>query len=1072
MGTRIYKIARNGMAGRKKDTLLLMLVIIMSFFFTVLAIALQGSFQKTGDAQRLRLYGSWHAAYLDADDNILEKLKQQQQVSSIGKSYLYDTNSSVGIVGTYNQALLDMGEFNLTEGTFPQKPGEMVLETSKVAELGLKKPVGEKITVTYEYVLQETSQEEINEYTANIIKKHDEKLEQQGEAPAKPKENNQAMPDWYIPYDPNRIMYYEHRTVDSEQLDNATLTLGSLYYINYYGGEIPDPEQIREQGILKQSILRVNMTFTVCGVISDYSERWDVSYYPLANAFITEEAGMELESIVKNTKLADTSDCQITAKLNLFLTSDTLRENLYNELAPKLLTEAEIEEATGSTGYGEATGAVTLDYSKLRKNNFAYPVMEGSTEATLLVVILTIIFIATIVSVFQIFLSQVKRRSRKIALLKSIGATNGQIISMLIWEGAYLLLTCLPTGVLSGVGLAYVVLQIMKIFKGSAVIFYVDLQLAGLGLLAGVAAVILGMLVPAVYAAGTPLVGVMSKPPKHNIQRYKKKLLDKHKNKTAKLQSFKSVSLRHNSLNKGKTVLNLVISAITISILTSAVFVCYLAFADYNKTVAIPGRPDYVLEIPYGVDDLYIVHYSSAINKIHGIKDVDGYRRGDNLHMIYENIARDDIIADFYKLIPEGMAVDHFAPGYGDGKAVGEKYGNVLVDNALVTTMYGIDIDSEIGKNIMSSITEGKLDKEAFSQGKEVILVLPMNKKGKADSSSLKSFNDIPLLSKESRYSRMKWLLQKEDVYTLSLSKRYKDIYDKNEYIKVGDNVVISANEEKQVGDNIITKYVPYGAKVAGIISYFPKENIWPFSDTCESYAVIASSELYAKIYKASNNGLMTREYGNTTIYYTNMIQSLFETKFGKTIFHIYADKSADRVKTDTQMIAYANSLNAKLYNYRERNQVLYKGALNNALIIGLLGFATAAVGIFILFNILTSTARQEQQRIGILQSIGVTNKQLTRLQITTGFVFSLIALLTAHIILIFVMFLTSFGNTGEVAYTGLEYIKDVFGRMELYPWRIHGLICICFIGLTVLVYYASAKEVIKRSPVENMRIV
>lgn len=40
MKGRIYKIARSGMAGRKKDTLLLMLVIAMSFFFTALAITL------------------------------------------------------------------------------------------------------------------------------------------------------------------------------------------------------------------------------------------------------------------------------------------------------------------------------------------------------------------------------------------------------------------------------------------------------------------------------------------------------------------------------------------------------------------------------------------------------------------------------------------------------------------------------------------------------------------------------------------------------------------------------------------------------------------------------------------------------------------------------------------------------------------------------------------------------------------------------------------------------------------------------------------------------------------------
>ena len=289
--------------------------------------------------------------------------------------------------------------------------------------------------------------------------------------------------------------------------------------------------------------------------------------------------------------------------------------------------------------------------------------MEGSTEATLLVIILTIIVIATIVSVFQIFLSQVKRRSRKIALLKSIGATNGQIVSLMVWEGLYLLICCLPAGIVAGTGISYIILFILKLFKGSVVTFYVDMQMIGLGLLAGVVSVIIGMLVPVLYAAGTPLVGTMSKPPKHNIRKYRRKLTAKHEANSTR-QSFRSVSLRHISLNKGKTLLNLAISAITISILLISVFICYMAYADYNKAVAIPRRPDYTIEIPYGVDELYIIHYSSAIEKIPGIKNVQGYRRGENLHIYKKDLDKDELINAFYQLLPESLAAEHFAPGF------------------------------------------------------------------------------------------------------------------------------------------------------------------------------------------------------------------------------------------------------------------------------------------------------------------------------------------------------------------------------------------------------------------------
>jgi len=482
MKGRIYKIARSGMAGRKKDTLLLMLVIAMSFFFTALAITLQGSFQKTRDAQRRQLYGVWHAAYLAADDDVLRLLEQEDAISAIGKSYIFNTGTDMGVVGTYNQQLLEMGRFNLIEGSFPQKPGEIALESSKLAMLGLAEPIGEEISVVYQFVLKKASNEEMIAYRERIIKEYEEKLMQEGNPDDLGELFGSGTP-WYDGMLSDLVRDYKHRKIDWEYLDNGVvLTLSNLYHINYFRGETPGPEEIREKGLIEESVLRVTVPYKVSGVISDYSERWDVSYYPLANAFITEEAGRELEKIIRNTGLTDNSGFKMDGMLNLFLYSDSLGEDLYQALAEKLLTKEEYEQATGFNDYGELSGAISSNNIKFRKNNFAYPLMEGSTEATLLIVILVIIFIATIVSVFQIFLSQIKRRSRKIALLKSIGATNGQIVSLMAWEGAYLLLSCLPAGALSGAGVAYLILQLIRLLKDSEVIYFLDFQLVGYAL--------------------------------------------------------------------------------------------------------------------------------------------------------------------------------------------------------------------------------------------------------------------------------------------------------------------------------------------------------------------------------------------------------------------------------------------------------------------------------------------------------------------------------------------------------------------------------------------------------------
>ena len=93
-----------------------------------------------------------------------------------------------------------------------------------------------------------------------------------------------------------------------------------------------------------------------------------------------------------------------------------------------------------------------------------------------------VIFVVAFCAVLQIFLTQIKRRTRKIALLKSIGCTRGQVVSMLFWEGMYLLGYSMPLGIAAGFGVGWSAVQILQKGLGMDVDFHMNSQLLLLGI--------------------------------------------------------------------------------------------------------------------------------------------------------------------------------------------------------------------------------------------------------------------------------------------------------------------------------------------------------------------------------------------------------------------------------------------------------------------------------------------------------------------------------------------------------------------------------------------------------------
>lgn len=105
---KIRDIAKAGLKGRKKDTLLITLVITLAFVFIVTSTIFQSSTEKTKLEQAFDLYGEWHGAYLGANEEILNQLKNEKDIEKLGTSLIVGESDTCGIVGTFNEDLLDM----------------------------------------------------------------------------------------------------------------------------------------------------------------------------------------------------------------------------------------------------------------------------------------------------------------------------------------------------------------------------------------------------------------------------------------------------------------------------------------------------------------------------------------------------------------------------------------------------------------------------------------------------------------------------------------------------------------------------------------------------------------------------------------------------------------------------------------------------------------------------------------------------------------------------------------------------------------------------------------------------
>lgn len=801
----------------------------------------------------------------------------------------------------------------------------------------------------------------------------------------------------------------------------------------------------------------------------------------------------------------------------------------------------------------------------LRINSLAYPEDVVDTQATLTITVVGIIFITTACAVFQIFLTQIKRRTRKIALLKAVGATNGQIGGMLVWEGVYLLAVGLPLGAIIGFIMSYAAIFISNdVQANKSIIFSVDPASLALGLVFGILALFIGMLIPMIIAIRTPLRGSMSGV---GVKKTSVKRRAVSESALTTRQTFASVSKRHAQSNRSKNTVSFALSTFIISIMLIALFLGFCSFDDYKKIVVNDNRPDFLISAPYGMAPRFVEEKVPEIDEVTGISDVYAYRVIEKVPMMHEAFSplteydkrsniiyafrqtagidcldfftqtqdldsgsedssededdnnntqlvegSDIVINSFYRqgmlrftdeqlarfVIPNSSVSQsmyfisdyraHY--GYGDSSmdssqfidpsnpdaADSDPQPDDVNDNPdaeseddetftpLLTTIYGIDADYPVMEQLKAAFAQSDFDEKEFAEGNQVILLVPKFLKGTSDDYTSVVEGDF---SKVSHAKRMSAILDAAKAFKLSYDKRFATYYDTEDVIKVGDRLEFEGSSISVGDETTSDKTIKKTATVGAIINYFPNDSIWPFSDNCMGYEVIAGNNLVTKLRPGSSRRLTAEEVQG----YLMMDDLFYGGINGHTDFYIYGSDEMTRADTDLPLLTYAKSLGLSLTNYRESNSALYNEAVNNAMIIALLGIAAAMIALVILSNTVSSSVEQDSKRYGILQSIGVEARSFKLEQYRTGFLNGLISILIANALVALILFFTTFGATFGYEMSIGDYFADMMqNRLAMYPWALHAALCIVYLAIQMVIYRAPLKTVLKRSPIENIR--
>lgn len=119
----------------------------------------------------------------------------------------------------------------------------------------------------------------------------------------------------------------------------------------------------------------------------------------------------------------------------------------------------------------------------------------------------------------------------------------------------------------------------------------------------------------------------------------------------------------------------------------------------------------------------------------------------------------------------------------------------------------------------------------------------------------------------------------------------------------------------------------------------------------------------------------------------------------------------------------------------------------------------------------MVSKMEQDRSRIGILQSIGVSNYEFSKHYLIVGIFSGIVSVLLSNLLLFIVLLISSAATTLGINMTFKDYVSGIFNyKLWMYPWPLHIALCVIFFILTILINYLPSRNITSKYPVENIR--
>lgn len=646
------------------------------------------------------------------------------------------------------------------------------------------------------------------------------------------------------------------------------------------------------------------------------------------------------------------------------------------------------------------------DFSTLRFNHLAYP-SGAESGGSLLLLVMGILFVTTVCAVFQICFTQIRRRLRRVVLLKSLGAETGQVAGMMAWEFLYFWLTAAPVGTALGLLGAFLAAQGLSASQGRTVLLTVDPQVLLLAVGAGTAALALGMAVPALLAVGVPLTG----------RTVRKKPLPPPKRETR--QDFFHVTVRGLAAKKGRTAGTFALCALMMSIAVLCLFLGFRMLGEYRETVVRDGKPDYLLRAPYAMNLPQREEYLAELAELGVCGQTSTYFTGSGIQL--ERAAWEESPL--------------LTVAAGDTEA--ETAGSYPVN------LWAISSGDSLFSRLQAAATVGELDPAAFDSGDQVLLLIPL-------------YRDTGKVNEELLETTEGWARLAASGIETSYYAEYNGVYSRDPAIQVGDPLPLYVEGWSVQNEQYVM--VPRSASptVGAIVYYFPGTAVWPLG-VGEGWQVVASPKVLSSVLESACRRRSEEEI--RAIYLQQNAFEMLANSFGTTDFYIDCAPDVSLETADTSLLIFARNHYMELEVYHESSDKMLRDGVNNVLLVCLLGLTALLLSLIIFYNTIASDIEQERGRIGILQSLGVSNARLVRRQLVLGLIAAAIALAVGNGLLWSCVAIYA-GSTGAV----------LNNLLWGYPAVWHGALCLAVAALIAALFTVPMLRLRHYLPVENIR--